>query len=325
MNFIESLQLSAFQIHFLLITLAFAFDLIIGDPVYPLHPIRIIGNWISALRTILFKLKLNGYFGGVVLWFGTIAAPILICLLLKSYLNNQLYLWIMKLFIYYSLISAKDLILHVFNVSKCLLNNGLEGGRRSVALIVGRNTDNLNETEISKAAVETLAENTSDGIIAPLFYAILFGPLGIIIYKCANTLDSMVGYKSDKYLKFGFFSAKVDDLLNFIPARITALLILMHHNFDLKKFKTFWKYKRSHLSPNAGYPESAMASILNIKMGGPAEYHGQIIHKDYINPDGRETVADDIKTAVRIVWARCLVILLFLLLITLLTFLWNIK
>lgn len=322
----ESLEsLGMLQIHFLLITIAFAIDLIIGDPVYPLHPIRIIGTWISILRSTLFKLKLNGYFGGAILWFGTLIVPFSVCLLIKSYLNNQLILWLIKLFVLYSFFSAKDLITHVLNVYNGLINNGLDGGRKTVALIVGRCTDNLNESEISKAAVETLAENSSDGIIAPLFYAILFGPLGIIVYKCVNTLDSMVGYKSDKYIKFGYFSAKVDDLFNFIPARITALIILMHNIFNSLKFKKFWKYKQSHLSPNAGYPESAMASLLDVKMGGPANYHSQVVEKEYINPEGRDAIPEDIKVAIRIVWFRCLMILLFLIIVTTLTFLWNMK
>lgn len=317
------LQLNDLQIRFILITSAFIIDIIIGDPVYPFHPIRILGNWISILQKILFKINLNGYLGGFFLWIGTLIFPISIYVILKYLISNRLILSIIDLFIFYSFFSAGDLIKHVANVYKSLLNNGIEGGRQSVSLIVGRNTDRLSESEVSKAAVETLAENSSDGIVAPLFYAILFGPIGVIVYKAVNTLDSMVGYKSEKYLKFGFISAKMDDLFNFLPSRITAILILFQHVFNFKIVSSFWKYRKAHLSPNAGYPESALAAIMNVKMGGPSQYHGKIIDKKYINENGNHMASKDITLAIKIIKLRCYIILIFLLLLTAITLRWN--
>lgn len=321
----QFIPLSDLEIRYVLITMSFLMDLIFGDPVYPFHPIRILGNWILILQKSLFKVKLNGYFGGTILWFGTIMLPTIVYLLLRYFVENTLILILIDLFIFYSLFSAGDLIKHVNDVYNALLNSEIGYGREAVALIVGRGTEHLNKSEISKAAVETLAENSSDGIIAPLFYALCFGPIGIIIYKCVNTLDSMVGYRNEKYLRFGFVSAKMDDLCNFIPARITALLILLHHAFNPKEFKIFWSYRNAHLSPNAGFPESAMASILNVKMGGPSEYHGKIVDKEYINPDGKNMQPDDIKRSIKVIWYRCMIIFIFLIFLSLITLQWNFK
>ncbi len=323
MDFLSSL--SDLEIRFILITLAFFIDFIIGDPVYPFHPIRILGNWISFQQKILFKVKMNNYFGGFLLWIGALVFPIVLYLIIKNNIPNKSILWLFDLFIFYSLFSAGDLIKHVADVYKSLLDNGISGGRKAVSLIVGREIENLNESEISKAAVETLAENSSDGIVAPLFYALLFGPLGTIIYKSVNTLDSMVGYKSEKYLKFGYVSAKMDDIFNFLPARITAILILSQHLFSAEKLRRFWAYRKAHLSPNAGYPESALASIMDVKMGGSSKYHGQIIEKEYINEDGKNMVPEDIKISIRIIRFRCVTILIFLLVLTLMAMKWNIK
>lgn len=302
------------ELRFILIFVAFIIDLVVGDPVYPLHPVRLIGYLIMKLEKMLFRLNLRGYFGGSVLWFFVVFLPISMYLSLafifKIKMSNVLFIAFLDLFIYYSLFSAKDLIKHVADVCNALELKGLEGGRRAVSLIVGRSTDELSQSEISKATVETLAENSSDGIVAPLFFALLLGPIGLLLYKSVNTLDSMVGYRSEKYLKFGFFSAKTDDLLNWIPARITSLIILLPHLFSLRVLSTFWKYRRSHLSPNAGYPESAMAAILNVKMGGPAMYHGRLIEKDYINPNGDDMDIKDIKKAIKIIWHRSVIILL---------------
>lgn len=321
MELIESL--SVLEKRFILITIAFLIDMIVGDPVYPFHPIRILGNWISLLQSALYKLKMNGYFGGCLLWIFTTSLPILFYLFLKYYLHDFYFSGVIDLLIFYTLFSAKDLIKHVSDVGNALSNNGIGDGRKAVSLIVGRNTEQLNESGISKAAVETIAENSSDGIVAPLCYAMLFGPIGIILYKCVNTLDSMVGYKNDKYLKFGFVSAKIDDVFNFIPARITSFLILVPYLFQMGIVRTFWKYKNSHLSPNAGYPESAMAAILNVKMGGPSEYDGKVVQKDYINPNGKDMNSEDIIKSVSIIKNRCYLLLFLLIILSSLILFWK--
>lgn len=306
----------ALQLHLVIVCGAFIIDLILGDPVYPFHPIRLLGNFVNILENALFRFNLKGYLGGIILWFFTLLLPLLLYFFLLKLFQVTArpigYFITLDLSLYYSLFSANDLIKHVANVSNSLKNKGIDDSRKALSMIVGRSTDNLDRSQISKAAVETLAENSSDGIIAPLFYALVFGVPGIMIYKAANTLDSMVGYKNEKYSKFGFISAKMDDVFNFIPARLTALIILFHHLFNTKDFIRFWKSRNAHLSPNAGFPEAAMAAILNVKMGGPAEYGNDIVHKEYINPNGRDMKPDDIEKAITIIRTRILITLLVL-------------
>lgn len=306
----------ALQLHLVIVSGAFVIDLILGDPVYPFHPIRLLGNFVNVLEKSLFKFNIKGYLGGIILWFCTLLSPMLLYFSLMKLFqltdSSIGYFIALDLFIYYSLFSANDLIKHVANVSNSLKKKEIEDSRKALSMIVGRSTEKLDRSQISKAAVETLAENSSDGIIAPLFYALIFGIPGILIYKAANTLDSMVGYKNEKYSKFGFLSAKMDDFFNFIPARLTALIILFYNLFNPKIFIRFWKSRRAHLSPNAGFPEAAMAAILNVKMGGAAEYGNEIVHKEYINPDGRDTEPEDIEKAITIIRTRILIIILVL-------------
>ena len=179
------------------------------------------------------------------------------------------------------------------------LDRSLEEGRQQVARIVGRDTSELSAQEVRTAALETLAENLSDGVIAPLFWFALLGTPGMLAYKMVNTLDSMIGYKTERYKDFGCWAAHIDDVANYIPARLTALLMILA-SWKLRLVKFVWKNGPRHASPNSGYPEAALAGILNCRFGGPHYYFGQLFDKPYIGEHERLLTTDDMKKAVRV-------------------------
>ena len=179
------------------------------------------------------------------------------------------------------------------------VDRSLEEGRQQVARIVGRDTSALSAQEVRTAALETLAENLSDGVIAPLFWFAILGVPGMLTYKMINTLDSMIGYKTERYRDFGCWAAHIDDVANYIPARLTALLMaIASPQKGLLRF--IWRNGRRHASPNSGYPEAALAGILNCRFGGPHYYFGQLFPKPYIGENERELTTADMKYAVRI-------------------------
>ena len=197
------------------------------------------------------------------------------------------------------------------------LDRSLEEGRKQVARIVGRDTSELSAQEVRTAALETLAENLSDGVIAPLFWLAILGTPGMLAYKMVNTLDSMIGYKTERYRDFGCWAAHIDDIANYIPARLTALLMLLYSppkfldkpsgkaerggvRGGLNRLKFVWKNARNHASPNSGYPESALAAILDCRFGGPHYYFGELFDKPYIGTNDRPLTTEDMKTAVRV-------------------------
>ena len=189
----------------------------------------------------------------------------------------------------YTSLATKDLFLHVKRILERIKNEDIEGARKNLSFIVGRDTQDLSRKEVICACIESIAENTNDGIIAPLFYLILGGPTLAVGYKAINTLDSMVGYKNQDYRDLGWFSAKLDDFVNFIPARITGILIvissfLLRYNFK-DSFRIMCRDGRNHLSPNSGISEAAMAAALGIRVGGPAKYKGKLVVKPYIGED----------------------------------------
>ena len=187
-----------------------------------------------------------------------------------------------------------------------LKTNGLQGGREQLSYIVGRDTRNLSEQQIRTAVLETLAENLSDGVIAPLFYYALGGVPAMLAYKMANTLDSMIGYKSEKYREFGWFAARFDDVVNFVPARITALLMVVL-SLSPRGLAYIFKFGHKHSSPNAGYPEAALAGILNCRFGGPNVYHGQLVEKPYIGANPRTLTNTDFRKTCFLNFFTCLV------------------
>lgn len=189
-------------------------------------------------------------------------------------------------------------------------DRGLQYGRKQLSRIVGRDTGSLDKQEIKTAALETLAENLSDGVIAPLFWYMLLGLPGMMAYKMINTLDSMVGYKNDRYREYGCFSARLDDAANYIPSRLTAfLMVVVTFRFGLLKFVK--RYGRCHASPNSGYPESALAGILNCRFGGTHDYFGEAVYKPYIGDNARQLTSNDMKKSISVCfWAEVVMLLI---------------
>ena len=214
----------------------------------------------------------------------------------------------------WQIFAAKCLKDEAMKVSSCLEQEGLEAARQQVGMLVGRDTENLTEEQVVKAAVETVAENTSDGIIAPMLWMLIGGPVGGFIYKAVNTMDSMVGYKNEKYIDFGRFSAKLDDVFNYIPARLSALaMIAAAHfgGFDGKNAMRIWKRdRRNHSSPNSAQTESACAGALRVQLGGNAYYFGKLYEKPTLGDPDRKIERDDIKRACRLMYISSVIALI---------------
>lgn len=279
-------------------------DLIIGDPHGLPHPIILIGNFISLVEKLLRKLfpKNNkgefvaGFFLLIIVVFVTFSASYLILKL--AYGANHYLGMAVEAFLCYQIFATKSLKKESMRVYDQIKKNDLNGARKYLSWIVGRDTENLDYEQITKAVVETIAENTSDGVIAPMLFMVIGGaPLGFL-YKAINTLDSMVGYKNDKYMYLGRCSAIVDDIANYIPARITGLLFVISSMFiglDYKNsLKILKRDRRNHASPNSAYPESACAGALNIQLAGDAYYFGKLYQKKTIGDNNREINMNDI-------------------------------
>ena len=290
-----------------------ALDAIFGDPVWLYHPVRIIGNWISILEKWLRGFCKNDEkkerIAGCVLWFGVVIASVGIPWGLL-YLVGKVSFWLqfaLETFWCYQLLAGKCLKDESRKVYVRLVNHNLEGARHAVSMIVGRDTGNLSEAGVTKAAVETVAENTSDGVIAPLIFMLIGGaPLGFF-YKAVNTMDSMVGYKNDKFLYFGRAAAKFDDVMNFIPARLSALLMILAAPLVKLDGASAWKiFKRdrlNHASPNSAQTEAVMAGALQVQLAGDAWYFGKKHEKPTIGDPIRPVEPEDIRRANRLMYA----------------------
>lgn len=272
-------------------------DLVFGDPEKLPHPIVWFGRMIAFGERHLNHgnhRKLKGALmaiGFIVAIFATTWFIRNCCLLVNVYLL----LAFDAIAVFYCL-AGTTLIREVRQVFVAL-DRSLDEGRAQVARIVGRDTSELSAQEVRTAALETLAENLSDGVIAPLFWLMLLGTPGMLAYKMVNTLDSMIGYHTERYLQFGCWAARIDDVANYIPARLTALLMVI---WCPKCLGFVRKYGCCHASPNSGYPEAALASILNCRFGGPHKYFGEVFDKPYIGDNDRELTTADMKTAVRV-------------------------
>ena len=291
-------EISIFTLHFSLL-LGWMLDLILGDPAKLPHPIVWFGKMIAFGERHLNKTryrKLKGALMAIIYITGVFVAT--------WFLRNQLCIMNYALCIVFDTVivfyclAGTTLIREVRQVFLAL-DRSLEEGRKQVARIVGRDTSELSAQEVRTAALETLAENLSDGVIAPLFWFALLGVPGMLAYKMVNTLDSMIGYKTERYKDFGCWAAHIDDIANYIPARITALLMMIAvAKPQLALF--VWKNGRNHASPNSGYPEAALAGILDCRFGGPHYYFGQLFDKPYIGENERAFNTDDMKKAVRV-------------------------
>lgn len=287
--------------------IGYILDLIFGDPYSFPHIIRLIGNLISKtekeLRRIFPKSNKGEFIGGIFLVIIVTAIPTLITILiLKACESLNIFLRLaVESFICYQLLATKSLKDESMKVYKELKRNDLEGARYKVSMIVGRDTKSLTEEGVTKAAVETIAENTSDGIIAPMIYMVIGGaPLGLF-YKVVNTMDSMVGYKNDKYLYFGRAAARLDDILNYIPARISAYLMIVASFLTKMNGKNAYKiYKRdryNHSSPNSAHTEAVCAGSLEVQLAGDAYYFGKLHKKKTIGDSLRPIEFEDIRRA----------------------------
>ena len=273
-------------------------DLLLGDPQWLPHPVVWFGKIISFCERKLNSgshLKLKGALVAVIL----IAATFIITWLLFSILPIWWEIAVGLLLVFFCL--AGTTLIREVRAVFLALDRSLDEGRKQVARIVGRDTSELSAQEVRTAALETLAENLSDGVIAPLFWFALLGVPGMLAYKMVNTLDSMIGYKTERYKDFGCWAAHIDDVANYIPARLTALLMILPYsifNFQFSIFSFVKKYGRNHSSPNSGYPEAALAGILNCRFGGPHYYFGELFDKPYIGNNDRLLTTDDMKKAV---------------------------
>lgn len=306
---------------------AFTMDMILGDPYWFPHPVRIIGIFVTSMEKLIRKvfmypkgLKL----GGVILALSTVFitfATVALTLHYSKKVHTYLF-WGINIIFLWTSIAPKTLKVESIKVYKALKENDISKARILLSYIVGRDTTNLNDSEIAKAAVETVAENTSDGVIAPLIYMFLGGAPLALAYKAINTLDSMVGYKNEKYIHLGWASAKLDDIANFIPARITGILIIISSAIlGLDTQKSFLILKRDHLkhsSPNAGYPEAATAGALNIQLGGANYYHGKLVDKPTIGDDTKEISHEDIKKVNSLMYTSAFLALMIFLVISIL-------
>ena len=271
-------------------------DLLIGDPTWLPHPVVGYGKMISFGEHRLNKgthRKLKGALMAIVL----ISMVFAVAYFGLSILPPFGRVGVDLILIFYCL-AGTTLIREVRQVFLAL-DRSLDEGRKQVARIVGRDTSELSAQEVRTAALETLAENLSDGVIAPLFWFAILGIPGMLAYKMVNTLDSMIGYKTDRYRDFGCWAAHIDDIANYIPARLTALLMIVAAGKPrLTGF--VWRNGRNHASPNSGYPEAALAGILNCRFGGPHYYFGQLFDKPFIGTNDRPLTTDDMRTAVQI-------------------------
>ena len=301
--------------HIIAFISGFVLDLLIGDPHFIPHPVRLIGSLISFLdKRLNSDVKYNSseneanltkYKRGVLLAFTVIIATFIVSamILVAAYSINLYAGVIAEAVMTCQILATKCLRVESMRVYDALRTDGVEAGRRAVSMIVGRDTSVLDEAGVTRAAVETVAENTSDGVIAPMLYTAIGGPVLGFVYKAVNTMDSMLGYKNDKYMYFGRFAARLDDVVNFIPARISAYLMIIAafiggRQFDGRNaYRIFKRDRFNHASPNSAQTESVCAGALRVQLAGDAVYFGRLVKKKYIGDGLREIEYEDIKRA----------------------------
>lgn len=299
----------------------FLLDCIFGDPAWMYHPIRVIGNLISVLEKGLRKLLCSRIhaseqkkknkrevLAGGILWILTVSLSFLVPAVLLFAVGkfHPAVRFLLATFWCYQIFAARCLVGESKKVYQKLKEDDLPGARRAVSMIVGRDTENLTAEGVTKAAVETVAENTSDGVTAPLLFLLIGGaPLGFL-YKAVNTMDSMLGYKNEKYLYFGRIPAKMDDVFNYIPARLTAWFMIVAAFLTGMDGENAWKIylrdKRKHASPNSAQSEAVCAGALDVQLAGDAVYFGKVYKKDYIGDAIRKIEPEDILRAGKLMY-----------------------
>lgn len=284
---------------------AYVLDLIFGDPQNIIHPVQIIGKLISFGEKILLKEKYK-FFAGIILNLTVLSVTYGVNYIIFRSTKNSGIFAIIEIYLMYTIFSVNSLAREGKRVYGILKEGNIEKARKDLSYLVSRDTGTMDEKMIIRSTMETISENTVDGIVAPMFYMFIGGlPLGMT-YKAVNTLDSMVGYKNEKYMKFGKFSAKVDDVANFIPARITGIFIIIASfilRYDYKNsFKIFFRDRKNHSSPNSGHAEASVAGALGVQFGGRVSYFGKETEKPTIGDKIKDFELEDIKKNIKIMY-----------------------
>lgn len=296
--------------HLIAFVTGFVLDLCFGDPYTLPHPIRLIGHMITALEKRLYGNKRQRLRGAVLtVLVVSVTAAVSGLLLVGAYVLHPVLGVVVESVMSYQALAIKCLKDESMKVYDKLTHGTLEDAKKAVSMIVGRDTAQLDAQGVARAAVETVAENTSDGCIAPMLYLAIGGPVLAFAYKAVNTLDSMIGYKNEKYLYFGRCAAKLDDVVNFLPARVSAVLMILSVFFLGKEFdgrraiRIYLRDKRKHASPNSAQTEAVCAGALGVRLAGNASYFGTVVEKPYIGEDVRPIEAQDIRRANRLLYA----------------------
>jgi adenosylcobinamide-phosphate synthase len=302
---------------------ALVLDLILGDPPFSFHPVRLIGSTITTLEKLFLRLGWSGLIGGALLVSSTVVVSLGLYLAVRSFLDrlHPFLASALDLYLAYSFLALKDLLNHATPVAQALAEGDLNRARTALQKIVGRDTSNLDTQGVARGAVESVAENFVDGVLSPMFwytfvagFSHLFGcpspaaagVFGMLTFKVISTLDSMIGYRSDHYLFFGRPAARLDDVANFLPARLSLIILYMGAVFSEERARDGWKIalrdRRKHPSPNAGHPESFVAGTLGIKLGGPAVYQEGMVDKPWLGNGGQELGPEHIRRSCRMVY-----------------------
>lgn len=292
------------------IWMAYLLDLILGDPYWFPHPVRFIGKYITFIENRIYSLKNKRVYGGLLTFTVILTTGILSYYIAKA---SQF----LEIFFLYTTLATKSLGAEGIKVYKILKSGDLKKAQKELSYLVSRDTGEMDEIQVVRSTMETIAENSVDGVIAPMFYAFLgslmtIGGTSLALplamgYKAVNTLDSMVGYKNDRYIDFGMVSAKVDDFFNFIPARLSGLLIIPIATFILgmgikRPLKVFFRDRKNHSSPNSGHSEAVFAGAIGVQFGGKTKYFGKYFEKPTIGDKLKEFQCDDIKKCYRIMF-----------------------
>jgi len=298
-----------------LIFAAFLLDVFLGDPRFLPHPVIFIGKLVRRLELTLAGLFNHVRQAGILLLLATLFFTALVSVgtLLLAGVIDPLIGTLASLWLAWTTLALRSLQRESRKVVRYLEKGSIVEARRALSMIVGRQTSQLDEQGVLRACIETVAENTSDGIIAPLFYLFLGGPVLAVLYKAVNTLDSMVGYKDEQYRELGWASARFDDLVNYLPARLTALSMIVTAPLvglnPVQAAHMTWRDARKHSSPNAGYPEAAAAGALGVQLGGPAVYFGEVLDKATLGDPHRPLETADYRRMVRLMYASTLLVL----------------
>jgi adenosylcobinamide-phosphate synthase len=281
------------------IYIAYILDLIFGDPYRIPHPVQAVGLLISFLERKLISFPAKKFFG-MILNLTVLAVTFIICFFLQKFAVVEIYLM-------YTVFSVKCLADEGRKVYRILKEGNLAKARKELSYLVSRDTESLEKNDIIRSTMETISENTVDGVIAPMIFMFIGGLPLAMVYKAINTMDSMLGYKNEKYGEFGYFSAKLDDAANFIPARITGGLLIPAACFFLRydyknAWRIFFRDRKNHASPNSAHPEAAVAGALGVQFGGKTSYFGKLYDKPVIGDKKREFQTEDIRKNIKILY-----------------------